>query len=186
MTVSPSAAELSLHAVRVAGWLPAGRLATCGLGEPERLAAELVGTGLVRRVSTPRGELLGLTPAGTERATTAVRIWLDGLPAAQKDTLAASLAGFERVDPQLKRLVTDWQRGAVPDIAAALADFQASAREPVEAISAVPLWSSYPARFDNALRQVAAGETDFVASPLVESYHTVWHLLHRDLRLVLA
>jgi hypothetical protein len=187
MTAWPSAADLGLHAVRVAGWLAAGRLASCGVSEPEQVAAELVRTGLLRRVITAGGELLCLTPAGTERANAAVRTWLAGLSAGQRAMLAASLAGFERVDPWLKRLVTDWQRGAVPDVAAALAELHLSARESVEAIGEVTaLWSSYPARFDNALRQVAMGEADYVASPLVESYHTVWHLMHRDMRLVLA
>ena len=39
----------------------------------------------------------------------------------------------------------------------------------------------YRLRFDEALAKVGAGEADWFAKPLIDSYHTVWFQLHEDL-----
>jgi pyruvate,orthophosphate dikinase len=45
-------------------------------------------------------------------------------------------------------------------------------------VSRVP---QYLARFDRAMAAVRGGDTRFVASPRVDSYHSVWFELHEDL-----
>jgi len=46
---------------------------------------------------------------------------------------------------------------------------------------AEPRFSRYVARLDAALRAVEAGDTQMVAHPLRDSYHTVWFELHEEL-----
>src|SRR5207244_898520 len=45
---------------------------------------------------------------------------------------------------------------------------------------------SYGPRLTAALERVEAGEREWVARPLIDSYHTVWHELHEDLLLTLG
>jgi pyruvate,orthophosphate dikinase len=46
---------------------------------------------------------------------------------------------------------------------------------------AVPRFGQYLARLDRAMAAVDAGDARFVASPRVDSYHSVWFELHEDL-----
>jgi len=41
-------------------------------------------------------------------------------------------------------------------------------------------FSSYGSRFTYALEMVLKGETDWIAKPMMESYHTVWFELHEN------
>ena len=45
---------------------------------------------------------------------------------------------------------------------------------------------SYGPRLTAALERVEAGEREWVARPLMDSYHSVWHELHEDLLLTLG
>jgi pyruvate,orthophosphate dikinase len=51
---------------------------------------------------------------------------------------------------------------------------------------AVDRYRQYPVRLDQALRRVREGERDWVARPVIDSYHTVWFELHEDLLAVLG
>jgi hypothetical protein len=44
---------------------------------------------------------------------------------------------------------------------------------------------SYGPRLAAALERVERGEREWVARPLIDSYHSVWHELHEDLLLTL-
>ena len=41
-------------------------------------------------------------------------------------------------------------------------------------------FSSYGSRFTHALEMVLKGDTDWIAKPMIESYHTVWFELHEN------
>ena len=41
-------------------------------------------------------------------------------------------------------------------------------------------FSSYGSRFTYALEMVLKGDTDWIAKPMMESYHTVWFELHEN------
>ena len=41
-------------------------------------------------------------------------------------------------------------------------------------------FSSYGSRFTYALEKVLKGDTDWIAKPMIESYHTVWFELHEN------
>ncbi|MEC4015023.1 hypothetical protein [Streptomyces sp. H27-D2] len=175
----------ALHALRVAGWLEADRLSLWQVTEPLETITRLIESGHVRQVRSPRGEMYGLTPAGTERATSLAAGWLGESTRAERAALTAALAGFEAHDSTLKQLVTAYQRGAIEAVAEQLRELHDRARDALNAVgSAIPLWESYPARLENAALRVEKGELGYLASPLLESYHTVWHVAHRDMRLV--
>ena len=44
----------------------------------------------------------------------------------------------------------------------------------------------YPARLGNAIEQLQAGDTAYIARPTVDSYHQVWFELHEDLLVTLG
>jgi hypothetical protein len=50
-----------------------------------------------------------------------------------------------------------------------------------EAASLVPRLGPYPARFAAAMARVAQGDTEYVARPMIDSYHTVWFEFHEEL-----
>ena len=41
-------------------------------------------------------------------------------------------------------------------------------------------FASYGSRFTHALEMVLEGDTDWIAKPMMESYHTVWFELHEN------
>ena len=48
----------------------------------------------------------------------------------------------------------------------------------------LPWLGGYAARLDEAARFVAGGDPRYIASPRVDSYHSVWFELHEDLILL--
>jgi pyruvate,orthophosphate dikinase len=44
-----------------------------------------------------------------------------------------------------------------------------------------PRFGIYRPRLSRALERVRAGDTSFMARPVIDSYHTVWFELHEDL-----
>jgi hypothetical protein len=111
--------------------------------------------------------------------------------------LAATYLRFERCDAELKQIVVAWQLrldrdgtppndhtdpeydGAVIDRLGALHDDLAPVLE--EIVALVPRLAGYARRLEEALARVRAGETTYLSSPLLDSYHTVWFELHEEL-----
>jgi pyruvate,orthophosphate dikinase len=126
-----------------------------------------------------------LTDAGKIRA----RMDLDAARAAWPGADAA-LGEFIGFDRQVKDLVTSWQmRGETfndhSDAAydAAVLGRLAGLHEQIRAWLPAR-FKGYAARFDRAAAAVAAGDTKFVASPRVDSYHSAWFELHEELILL--
>lgn len=187
MTAQLTDPDLALHAMLVGGLLTPERLAEWGVCEPSLVLAGLSGEQLVRAARTPRGEMFALTEQGQSRAQGWSDAWLAELPADDWAALMSLLDSFECLDPELKRVVFECQRGGGGAGPAALAGLHDAARGTIKSIAAIgPHWASYPGRLDHAVSQVAQGHAEYVASPLVDSYHTIWHLLHRDLRMTRA
>ena len=127
-----------------------------------------------------------LTEAGKQRA----RMDVDAARAAWPDADAA-LDAFIVFDRQVKDVVTSWQmRGeSVNDHSDAVYD--ASVLERLDALhSQISQWltqpqlSRYRARLDRAMAALNAGDLKFIASPRVDSYHSVWFELHEELILL--
>jgi pyruvate,orthophosphate dikinase len=180
----------------VLGWL---HLKT--ISAPEALAACLLTTeevlqpvverlteqGLLGRAA---GALL-LTEIGTARAEELARTDRERWGAERAE---AALDAFLPLDQRMKTTVTAWQMRDEQTVndhsdeaydAAVLADLRALHADAAGWLGslgdAVPRFGQYLARFGRAIAAVDAGDARFVASPRVDSYHSVWFELHEDL-----
>jgi pyruvate,orthophosphate dikinase len=178
-------------------------LALLGFAPIDRLAASLVTSAAgVRGVIDvlPAGHV-NQTPRGLQVAPDGRR-WLQAQLDAERSRIdpaaADSLYGrFMVRDECFKRLIADWQVRKV-DGREALNDhsdvgYDANVREKLCSFhhEAIPLVAGicalaarlrpYPQRFARAAAAVAAGDGSMIASPLKDSYHTVWFELHEEL-----
>jgi pyruvate, orthophosphate dikinase len=150
---------------------------------------ELVRAGLVEEAS---GEYR-LTTQGKAAAEAALaeerELW--GVERA-----GAALEAFHHLDLRVKEVVTAWQlRGSVLNdhgdaaydagVVARLAALHRDASAWITSLdSAPPGLRRYASRLEDALGRVTGGDTRFVASPRVASYHSVWFELHEELILL--
>jgi pyruvate,orthophosphate dikinase len=183
----------------VLGWLfiktisAADALAACLLTTPAVLAPvveALEEEGIIGRVAGA----LQLTPPGIARAEKlfdAERERWGAGPA------AAALDAFVPLDQRMKTTVTAWQMREVDgaqtfndhadeeydaSVLQQLAQLHEDTRAWLESLgTAVGRFAAYLQRFDRAMTAVRAGDSRFVASPRVDSYHSVWFELHEDL-----
>jgi pyruvate,orthophosphate dikinase len=127
-----------------------------------------------------------LTHAGKQRA------WID-LDAARAawPGAGAALDEFIGFDRQVKDVVTSWQmRGeSVNDHSDAAYD--AGVLERLNRLHAQlsswltqPQLAPYRARLDRAMAAISGGDTKFIASPRVDSYHSAWFEMHEELILL--
>jgi pyruvate,orthophosphate dikinase len=180
----------------VLGWLhlktisAPDALAACLLTTEEVLQPvvdRLTEQGLLGRAA---GALL-LTEAGTARAGELAMADRERWGA---EPATAALDAFLPLDQRMKTTVTAWQMrdeqtvndhsdaaydaGVLADLRGLHADASGWLRSLGDA---VPRFGQYLARFDRAMAAVDAGDARFVASPRVDSYHSVWFELHEDL-----
>jgi hypothetical protein len=177
-----------LQAVRLKGRVSSADLAAT-LGERADDVAVAVDR-LMRSGLLADGKALRLSPEG--------RIRLGELLAAERqhiDTaaMAAAYTDFRSVNSEFKALLTDWQvRNGQPNAhddadydTAVLARLEDVHRRvaPILAAAAMqlPRLGRYGAKLQAALDKVRAGETVWLARPLIDSYHTVWFELHEEL-----
>lgn len=96
---------------------------------------------------------------------------------------SAHCAEFENLNAEFKQLVADWQNGVVSSaeltaLMAAVHDRLMSILAPM--IDCVPRLANYPGRLSEALDRIQNGQTEWIAHPLRDSYHTVWFELHQE------
>ena len=160
-------------------------------GEPSSATQLLLGRGLavvkgtmvipVGSASQLAGELLRL-PAGSD-AEARIREWFEV---------------FLPLNRRLRDLCTAWQcrpDGSPNDhsdssydaaVRDRLDDIDAAAGAILARMGAVcARLVGYRARLSDALDRLDAGETQWLASPMLDSYHTVWMHLHQELLLAL-
>jgi hypothetical protein len=178
--------ELSvLQAVRLKGRVGRDDLAAT-LGEDRfDVIDRLVDSGLLLD-----GPTLRLSPEGRGR--------LEGLLADERSHVdeAAVLAAygeFRSVNAEFKPLVTDWQlkdgrpnthedAGYDAAVLARLDDVHGRVTPIIAAAAAqLPRLDRYSVKLQIALDNIRAGETMWLARPLIDSYHTVWFELHEEL-----
>jgi pyruvate,orthophosphate dikinase len=147
-------------------------------------------------------ERLAEGTAGTVRLTAEGKLEASGQFATDRTQLgetpaAETLDAFHAFDARMKELVTAWQ---VRDVAGeqvlndhtdeaydaqVVDDLAALHRDTVEWLSplagAMRPYAAYRSRLTRALDLVRAGDPRYVASPRVDSYHSVWFELHEDL-----
>jgi pyruvate,orthophosphate dikinase len=163
----------------------------CDPGPVERALASLVGAGWV---DDARAGGLRLVGEGRDRARQ--------LFAADRDRIGeqaarAALDEFAGLDGSLKRIITDWQLRA--DLGPVAANDHSDPRYDERVLrrldahheracqwlerfsSQLARAALYRQRLERAHAAIGSGDLRFVASPRVESYHTIWFELHEDL-----
>jgi pyruvate,orthophosphate dikinase len=141
-----------------------------------------------------QGGQVALTAAGEEaraHGIEAERERLDPVP------IEAAYAEFDRHNAELKRIVTAWQlredrdgtepndhsdaaydEGVVARLRALDGEFESVL---ADLVARVPRLGAYGPRFATALGRIEDGDRRYLASPLLDSYHTIWFELHEEL-----
>ena len=161
-------------------------------GTPSPAQTALVEHGL----AAVKGPLV--MPVGTAAATAGALLRIPtGSPAEAR--VRRLLEAFLPVNRRLRDLCTAWQvrpdgtandhadAGYDADVRDALDDVHDAILPVLDRLAAdLPAFARYPARLEAALERLDAGEAAWLASPVVDSYHTVWMQLHQELLLCLG
>lgn len=115
----------------------------------------------------------------------------------ENEQFLAAYEDFERINVQLKALITDWQTISVggeriandhsnPAHDAAMIDRLGDLHERADRIlerlaAGHPRLAFYRTRLLSALEQAEDGAIEWVSDAKIESYHTLWFELHEDL-----
>lgn len=191
--------HLALHGLAIkkhAGPAAIAGLVGLDLDKLTELLARATATG--RSVEVQGGYML--TPAG--------RMILDGQYSRIYGAVRADVAfvavykRFERVNTELKQLITDWQMlefggkrvrndHSNKDYDARVLDRLGALHEryaPIlkELVARVPRLAVYGTKLQHALEQAENGAVQWVADVKIESYHTVWFEMHEDLLRILG
>ena len=151
------------------------------------VAVRVQEAGLVVRV--PKG--IRLTPDGRERHTA----WARVEPETELElAVERAYQRFLALNRELIRVCSDWQvrPGGVPnDHRDPTYDWVDAIDDRVSPIIAglsrlVTRFADYRPRLRAARRRVDDGEAEWLTSPRIDSYHTVWMQLHEDLLLALG
>jgi hypothetical protein len=174
---------LLLHDVRLRGFVDGGA---------EVVEVRVVEAGLVARA--PKG--LRITPAGRELHTTWARLETGSEVEVAVDRMYRRFLDLNR---ELIRVCNDWQvrpGGSPNDHKDPTYDWSVIDRlvtidERVGPIlrtttQHVPRFAGYRPRLRQARERVNEGEHEWLTSPRIDSYHTVWMQLHEDLLLALG
>lgn len=173
-----------LHALRLKGMADVGAIARASGRETavvEAELADLLAHGVVRFLD--KRDSWSLTPEGRAEHARLLRADLDGAGCA--GVVESAYRRILGVNVELLATITALQQGDQ-----AVARLRAVHHEALGATEelAVELerMRSYGPRLAAALERVETGEREWVARPLMDSYHTVWHELHEDLLLTLG
>jgi pyruvate,orthophosphate dikinase len=192
----PISRELLLRALLVKGLATAEGAATALRASAEQVALLLEGLqaeGLARLAA----DMYRLTGEGTAAA--------QDLIASDREQWGAgealgALDAFLAPDHRMKAVVTGWQMREVDGEqlindhadaaydAAILGDLEALHGDVAawmeRLVAGLPRLGTYADRLEEAARLVRSGDYRYIASPRVDSYHSVWFELHEDLILL--
>jgi pyruvate,orthophosphate dikinase len=178
-------------------------LALLGFATIERVAVALAAppAAVDQALKSLPQSFIGKAPRGLH-VTPEGRAWLLGQLKAERDGVDRGAAerlyqDFMALDTSFKQLVTDWQiklvdGNRVPNdhtdaaydaaIRARLAGFnQATLALLPGVLALLPRLKPFATRLARAANAIAAGDGSMIASPLKDSYHTVWFELHEEL-----
>ena len=187
------APDAVIRALSIKGFVTPQLLAPAVLTDEARLRPVLehmAADGLV----APKGPMYQLTEAGKARGAELVTAdrqrW--GVDAATR-----ALDALLTLDLRMKETVTAWQLRTVDgqqvindhtdatydaNVLAGFAALHADAAAWLEPLPAgLPRIEDYSVRLAHAADRVAAGEHAYIASPRLDSYHSIWFELHEDL-----
>jgi len=177
-----------LQAVRLKGRITAGEVAETTKEDPGVIAEAVEAATEAGFIIA--GKTLRLSPEGRTRLNELLAAEREGVDQA---AIAAVYDRFRDVNADFKALVADWQlKNGEPNphdddeydaaVLARLADVHARVL-PIntEVANELPRLARYSDKLESALAKVTAGETTWLARPIVDSYHTVWFELHEEL-----
>jgi hypothetical protein len=181
--------ELSvLQAVRLKGRISEADLVATLDEDPADVGAtlaQLTAAGLL-----VAGKALRISPEGRARLNALLAEERSGV---DQSVLATSYGDFRAVNNEFKALISDWQiKDGQPnshddaEYDAAILDRLDNVHRQVLPIIAtvaalLPRLRAYAAKLNSALDKVKAGDTTWLARPIIDSYHTVWFELHEEL-----
>jgi hypothetical protein len=161
-------------------------------GAPDQATAQLAEQGLVMT----KGPITMPTPEGTAVVARLLRL---AAGSQQEQDLDRLFDGFLPVNRRLREVCSAWQTrpdgtpndhgdGAYDDTVRERLDEVHSAIGPIlRRMAAIePRLAGYRPRLQEALDKFDDGESAWLASPLMDSYHTVWMQLHQELILMLG
>jgi pyruvate,orthophosphate dikinase len=189
-------ADAIVRALLIKGVVTAETLAPAMVARPEELGPVLEEMAAGGLIGDP-GALIQLTDEG--KALGSEMIAADS-EAWGVDNASAALDAFLPLDHRVKEVVTAWQMSEV-DGAPVLndhsdAEYDAAVLERfallhqdattwlATLVDGLPRLADYVSRLDRAAGLVAEGDHGYIASPRVDSYHSVWFELHEDLILL--
>ena len=170
--------------------------------QPDRVDAQMDLLAAAGWVQLRSGLAAGwsLTPAGRRHGEQLLRA--EVLATGAHGQLEACYRGFLPLNSELLAVCTDWQTVSVhgqlvPNDhtdaardAAVLARLDALHRRSVPVLDALAdtsdRFGTYGDRLTRAHEHVAAGRTEWIAKPTVDSYHGVWFELHEQLLVTLG
>ncbi|OBI91829.1 hypothetical protein [Mycobacterium sp. 1245805.9] len=177
-----------LQAVRLKGRTSEADLVATLDEAPAEVAAtvaQLTSDGLL-----VAGKAIRISPEGRERLNAMLAEERSGI---DRNALAASYGDFRAINNEFKALVSDWQiRDGQPnshddaEYDAVILDRLDSVHQRVLPVIAsvaalLPRLGIYAAKLNSALEKIKAGDTAWLARPIIDSYHTVWFELHEEL-----
>jgi len=194
MSGESSARLLVLHGLRLKGFCEVpGVAALIGLSEAD--VTEQLGQLQSEELVVHRdGRLTGwaLTPAGRAAQEAALKDELDAYGA--RDEVLGAYKRFLDLNIDLLTICTAWQMKNETTLNDhADAEYDAGVIDQLRALhgklepilddleATLSRYRGYRPRFDDALAKIGAGDIDWFAKPLIDSYHTVWFQLHEDL-----
>ena len=188
------ARALALHGLAIKRHAPAAAVAALTglpLDEAEAQLAQAVASG--RAIEAQGGYTL--TPLARVALQASYDRYCAGLRA--DPTFTAAYENFERINPELKQVITDWQTLRVggemrandhsdPDYDDKVIDRLSALHERFEPgmtalARGLPRLALYGRKLEAALDQAESGDIEWVSDIHRDSYHTVWFELHEEL-----
>jgi hypothetical protein len=177
-----------LQAVRLKGRISEADLVATLDEDPAGVAATLA--QLAEEGLLVTGKALRINAEGRARLNALLAEERSGV---DQNTLAARYGEFRAINHEFKALVSDWQiKDGQPnshddaEYDAAILNRLAGVHQQVLPVIAtvatqMPRLGVYAAKLNSALDKVKAGDTVWLARPIIDSYHTVWFELHEEL-----
>jgi hypothetical protein len=186
--------HLVLHGLNIKKYARPEAIAAL-VGMPVERVSQVIQEGVARGTVLDAGGKFSVAPAA--RMSLKANYGRFYVSLRGSDAFRAAYRDFEKVNEDLKALITDWQTLKVGDklipndhsderhdeqVLDRLARLNAKAQRILAALAKeLPRMRFYGGKLDEALDKAESGAIKWVSDARIESYHTVWFELHEDL-----